>query len=75
VDDADRTSLPATDLIERAHEKGLFVHTWTFRTEGMFLAGDYEGKPAAEYDVFFGLGIDGVFSDFPDDAVKARDAR
>lgn len=75
VNDADRKSLPPMDLIQRAHGKGLFVHTWTFRSEGMFLAGDYEASPAAEYDVFFGLGIDGVFSDFPDDAVKARDAR
>ncbi|WP_211365517.1 glycerophosphodiester phosphodiesterase [Polyangium fumosum] len=72
VDDADRTSLAPTDLITRAHGKGLFVHTWTFRSEGMFLAGDYKATPASEYDVFYRLGIDGVFSDFPDEAVKAR---
>jgi len=74
VNDADRKVLPATDVIARAHEKGLFVHTWTFRSETMFLASDYGTTPAAEYEVFFKLGIDGVFSDFPDQAVKARDA-
>jgi len=72
VNDADRKSLAPTDLVTRAHAKGLFVHTWTFRNEGMFLAGDYEATPASEYDVFYRLGIDGVFSDFPDEAVKAR---
>ncbi|MDC3953989.1 glycerophosphodiester phosphodiesterase [Polyangium jinanense] len=72
VDDADRKALAPTDLVTRAHAKGLFVHTWTFRSEGMFLAEDYGATPAAEYEVFYRLGIDGVFSDFPDEAVKAR---
>lgn len=72
VDDADRKALAPTDVVARAHAKGLFVHTWTFRSEAMFLAGDYDATPAAEYEVFYRLGIDGVFSDFPDEAVKAR---
>jgi glycerophosphoryl diester phosphodiesterase len=72
VDDGDRTSLPPSDLIARAHAVGLFVHTWTFRTEAIFLSKDYNKDPAAEYKQFYGLGIDGVFSDFPDDAVEAR---
>ena len=72
VDDADRTVLPPTDLIARAHAAGLFVHTWTFRSEGIFLGKDYGNDPAAEYEQFYELGIDGVFSDFPDQAVKAR---
>ncbi|MBI5925632.1 MAG: glycerophosphodiester phosphodiesterase [Aquabacterium sp.] len=62
-----------TDLIERAHAAGLKVHTWTFRNEQRRLAGDYAGNPINEYLQFFDLGIDGVFSDFPDTAVVARE--
>ncbi|UQA62832.1 glycerophosphodiester phosphodiesterase [Polyangium aurulentum] len=72
-DESDRTALPPNDIIERAHAVGLFVHSWTFRNEKIFLAKDYE-KPADEYEQFYELGIDGVFSDFPDEAVKAREA-
>ena len=62
-----------TDLIERAHAAGLKVHTWTFRNEQRRLPGDYAGNPVNEYLQFFDLGIDGVFSDFPDTAVVARE--
>lgn len=48
------------------------MHTWTFRAESIFLASDYGKDPAAEYRQFYDLGLDGVFSDFPDQAVKAR---
>jgi len=72
IDERDRVLLPAGDLIERAHKAGLFVHSWTFRNEPRRLASDYKDDPAAEYKLFFGLGIDGLFSDFPDAAVKAR---
>lgn len=34
--------------------------------------GSAAAKIAAEYSVFFGNGVDGVFTDFPDTAVKAR---
>ncbi|MGE5451235.1 MAG: glycerophosphodiester phosphodiesterase [Acidobacteriota bacterium] len=63
---------PASDLIERAHEAGLLVHTWTFRNEPRRLAGDYAGNPVNEYLQFYQLGIDGVFSDFADTAIAAR---
>lgn len=63
---------PAGDLIERAHETGLLVHTWTFRNEQRRLAGNYAGNPVNEYLQFYQLGIDGVFSDFADTAVAAR---
>ena len=72
VSDADRVTLPPTSLIQRAHRKGLVVHTWTFRNEDRFLASDYDGNPLKEYRQFFRLGIDGVFSDFTDTAVFAR---
>jgi glycerophosphoryl diester phosphodiesterase len=72
VDEADRVILPASDLISRAHKLGLQVHTWTFRNESRRLIGDYKNDPQAEYKQFYSLGIDGVFSDFPDTAVKSR---
>ncbi len=72
VDEQDRVLLPETGVIKAAHDAGLYIHTWTFRNEPRRLASDFKGDPAAEYKLFFGLGIDGVFSDFPDAAVKAR---
>lgn len=63
---------PAGDLISRAHQAGLLVHTWTFRNEQRRLPSDYAGNPLNEYQQFFRLGIDGVFSDFADTAVAAR---
>jgi glycerophosphoryl diester phosphodiesterase len=50
----------------------LQVHTWTFRNESRRLIGDYKNDPQAEYKQFYALGIDGVFSDFPDTAIKSR---
>jgi glycerophosphoryl diester phosphodiesterase len=62
---------PPTDLIQRAHARGLLVHTWTFRDDA-FPSG-YEGGPVEEYLAMYRLGIDGVFSDFPDTAWAARE--
>jgi glycerophosphoryl diester phosphodiesterase len=72
IDERDRILLPATDVIKDAHAAGLFIHTWTFRSEPRRLASTYKGDPAAEYKAFYALGIDGLFSDFGDHAVKAR---
>jgi glycerophosphoryl diester phosphodiesterase len=72
VDEADRQLLPPTDLIQRAHAHGLLLHTWTFRSEPRRLPSNYQSNSVNEYLQFYGLGIDGVFSDFPDDAVAAR---
>jgi glycerophosphoryl diester phosphodiesterase len=71
--DSERTLLPPTDLIQRAHDHGLLVHTWTFRNEQFRLVSDYGGNPVNEYLQFYELGIDGVFSDFPDTAVASRE--
>lgn len=72
VNDADKTKLPATDLIARAHAKKLVVHAYTFRDEARRLLNDYKGDPKAEYKNFYDLGIDGVFTDFPATAVSAK---
>jgi glycerophosphoryl diester phosphodiesterase len=73
-------SLAPTDFVRRAHRAGLIVHTWTFRNENQFLPlelrlgpdpNDY-GNAIGEYEQFYGLGVDGLFSDNPDTAVEAR---
>jgi glycerophosphoryl diester phosphodiesterase len=52
-----------SELVRKAHERGLKVYPYTF------------GKDEAETRRFlWGFGVDGVFSDFPDVAVRARAA-
>ena len=63
--------LPPTSVVADAHTAGLVVHVWTFRSDSAFLAAEYGGDPGAEYRQFAALGIDGVFSDFPDHAAAA----
>ncbi|GAU84828.1 glycerophosphodiester phosphodiesterase [Bosea sp. BIWAKO-01] len=75
IDEQDRVLIAPTNVVKDAHAAGLFVHTWTFRSEPKRLASNFKGDPAAEYKAFFDLGIDGLFSDFPDAAVKARNAK
>jgi len=72
IDLRDAATESPTSLIADAHRLGLFVHAFTFRNEGRYLAHSYLGDPRAEYQQFFGLGVDGVFSEFPDVAVAAR---
>jgi glycerophosphoryl diester phosphodiesterase len=73
TDDTERTRQVTTPtrFVELAHAAGLAVHPWTFRNEAIHLAADYAGDPAAEYRAFAALGVDAVFSDFPDTAVAA----
>jgi glycerophosphoryl diester phosphodiesterase len=73
--DVKQPSLLATTLIAQAHAAGLRVHTYTFRSEPATLAPEYQNDPLEEYRQFFEAGVDGVFSDFPDVALKARDER
>jgi len=70
--EANRNLLSPSPLIDDAHRTGLLVHVWTFRNEQHRLAADYQGSPINEYLQFYRLGVDGVFSDFPDTAVAAR---
>ena len=79
-DDSGR-SLAPTSFIADAHAAGLDVVAYTFRNENMFLPLELRssadpaqyGNAIAEYQQFFALGIDGVFSDNPDTAKAARD--
>jgi glycerophosphoryl diester phosphodiesterase len=62
---------PDPNLIQRAHARGLLVHTWTFRDDA-FPTG-YPGGPVDELLAMYRLGVDGVFDDFPDTAFAARE--
>ena len=74
-----------TSLIRDAHHAGLLVHPFTFRNENTFLPEEFrQGNPAspefprargdspAEFRLFFGLGVDGLFTDDSDTAVATR---
>lgn len=64
----DRRVDGSTGVIELAHQKGLMVHTWTFRDD----ASGYGFKdPKEEMQYYMRLGIDGVFTDFPATGVAA----
>ncbi len=65
---------PVTTLIRDAHAAGLLVHPFTFRKEAQFVLAAYSGDVVAEMEYFYRLGVDGLFSDFPDLARQARDA-
>ncbi|TDC49193.1 glycerophosphodiester phosphodiesterase [Jiangella ureilytica] len=68
-------------LVSDAHDLGMAVHTWTFRNENSFLPADRRrgweaaghGDALGEFAVYYGAGVDGVFTDHPDTAVAARD--
>ena len=60
-----------TDLVARAHAAGLLVHVWTIRIDKEFLPAGYHGKAEAEFEQFRDLGVDGVFTDFPDVAARS----
>lgn len=65
--------LPATTLVADAHAAGLLVHAYTFRSDERYLLKEYKNDPQAEYLEFYKLGVDGVFSDFTDHAVRAKE--
>ena len=73
---ADSSSQPPTTLVDDAHQAGLFVHEYTFRSEKGYynLPFDVHGDPLAEYLLHYRLGVDGVFSDVADTALQARDS-
>jgi len=74
-------SVTPTTFVDDAHAVGLLVHPYTFRAENTFLPLELRSSadPAAygnlfgELEQFFGLGVDGVFTDNPDIAVETRD--
>jgi glycerophosphoryl diester phosphodiesterase len=83
-DSSNRLLVPTT-LVRDAHRVGLVLHPWTFRRENSFLPADFRqgnassplylpapGNLPGELELFYELGVDGVFSDNPDTAVAVR---
>ena len=72
-------SLPPTSFVADAHRAGLVVHPFTFRNENSFLPLELRtsedpaayGDALAEYEQFYELGVDGLFSDNSDTAAEA----
>jgi glycerophosphoryl diester phosphodiesterase len=77
---ADESLTGVSDLIGQAHRAGLKVYSWTLRPENAFLPLHLRrgSDPAGHGDVqtearlLFALGIDGVITDSPEIAVRAR---
>lgn len=67
-DNGTTTVLPSTDFIDLAHKYDLQVHPYTFRNEDDKWSG---GDPEVEYHLFFDAGVDGVFTDYTNEAVNA----
>jgi glycerophosphoryl diester phosphodiesterase len=78
---ADGTLGAPGPLVAGAHATGLTVHAFTFRDENIFLPTDLRHGPGdadrgdgrAECVAFLEAGVDGLFADYPDTAVAARD--
>jgi glycerophosphoryl diester phosphodiesterase len=68
-------ALELTPLLRDAHAAGLKVHAYTFRSDpGQIPA--YATSFTQLLDIFcFTVGIDGVFTDFPDQVVRFLEAR
>ena len=83
VNEADGVSVKNSNLIADAKLAGLFIHPYTMRSD-VNMARDYAGGGAgtagvrnvaaafAEYSQLLALGVDGMFSDFPNDEYDAR---
>lgn len=73
---------PPTTIVADAHAAGLAVHPWTFRAENAFLPPTLRvgADPATHGHIVEAIthaledGVDGFFTDFPLEGVKARDA-
>ena len=69
-DKSTKEKIIVTDLVKDAHDYGMKVHPYTFRLDKGKIP-----KYAASYEdmlniFFYKADIDGVFTDFPDRAVK-----
>ena len=69
----DVNTVTSTGLLKDAHDAGLFVHVYTFRNETQYLAAYYNQDPIQEFLTFYREGVDGVFTDFANTGVAARD--
>ncbi|PZC87121.1 hypothetical protein B5X24_HaOG201357 [Helicoverpa armigera] len=70
-----------TSFVQDAHAAGLKVHPYTFRSENEFLPAEFRsddpspdalGDAEGELRAFLATGIDGLFTDHPDDLVRIK---
>ena len=67
--------LDISPLVTRAHDAGLVVHPYTFRADEGRVE-KYANSFEDMLDIFyFKLGVDGVFTDYPDRAVKFLESK
>lgn len=79
--DADGNLGQPSDFVTNAHAVGLEVHPYTFRAENAFLPADLRrgkspadrGDIEAEIRAYLDAGIDGLFIDQPDIALRLRE--
>jgi glycerophosphoryl diester phosphodiesterase len=79
--DADQTLTGISDVVNKAHSAGLQVVPWTLRAENTFLPRHLRlgtdpaalGDAGAEARLLLALGVDGLITDHPDVAVRARE--
>ena len=77
---ADGTLVGVSDLITQAHRAGLTVEPWTLRPENVFLPSHLRrgtdpsgiGDGQTEARLLLALGVDGVITDAPETAHRAR---
>ena len=80
VDLATGDSAAGTALVQRIHDRGLQVFTYTLRPENCFLPLEFRkgldegqwGNWESAYQAIYATGVDAVFADHPDLAVRAR---
>tara|TARA_B110001454_G_C12723156_1_gene435786 strand:- start:14976 stop:15980 length:1005 start_codon:yes stop_codon:yes gene_type:complete len=64
------TTMVPNDVLKNAKLLDFKIIPYTFRNESFFVMKPLT-DPVKEYEFFYKIGVDGVFSDFPDTAVKA----
>ena len=77
---ADGTLVGVSNLIGQAHRAGLTVEPWTLRPENVYLPSHLRrgsdprglGDAQTEARLLMALGVDGVITDAPETAVRAR---
>lgn len=62
-----------SDFVAKAHAAGLKVMPYTFRSDKENLPPEYKGQYRDEYLEYMRKGIDGLFTDFSDHAIAARE--
>jgi glycerophosphoryl diester phosphodiesterase len=83
--DGDGRLMTPTEFVKDAHAAGLLVHPWSVSAENPAMPTDLRrgepGEPGYQarlgdadkyFRALFALGVDGIFTDYPDIAVRAR---